>query len=352
MMRMVREKTALFVSCVICISACYALGNERKAPELPADNLPAVIDIEQVPQSITLPRTNPNDNLLTAAKVALGRKLFFDPVLSKDHTVSCASCHQPNHGFASPDKKAIGINGQVGERNAPTVVNRAYGKHFFWDGRASSLEEQALKPIENKAEMGNSLQEVVRRLRSNEEYVRTFHLAYAQDGEMLSERFTTAENLAKSLAAFQRTLLTVDSPVDRFQAGDFSALTTAQKRGLWIFESRGGCWKCHSGDNYTDERFHNTGIGFGSDPPDQGRFRVTGNEKDRGKFKTPTLRGAAKTAPYMHDGSLATLRDVVEFYNQGGNKHAPNVDPRIQPLGLTSEEIDTLVDFLAALSQS
>jgi cytochrome c peroxidase len=157
--------------------------------------------------------------------------------------------------------------------------------------------------------------------------------------------------LAKALASFERTLLLGDSGVDRFRAADFSALTDDQRQGLWVFESKGRCWRCHSGANFADGEFHNTGVGFGRPDADHGRFEVTRLEADRGKFKTPTLRGAARTAPFMHDGSLATLRDVVAFYNDGGRPN-PNLDPVIQPLGLSDREMGFLASFLEALSTS
>ena len=240
MIHTARPKFSLFAFGWFCLCAFVALGGERGNPKLPIDSLPEKIDIDQVPDSISLQRSIPSDNALTVEKVSLGRKLFFDPILSGDRTVSCASCHQPEHGFASPDKKAVGIDGQIGERNAPTVLNRAYGKHFFWDGRASSLEEQALKPIENAKELGSSVNEVIDRLRNDQAYVDRFRKAFSDSASDSIDAVVSAQNLAKSLAAFQRTLLIGDSPVDRFQGGEFSALTVMQKKGLWIFESRGG----------------------------------------------------------------------------------------------------------------
>ncbi len=315
-------------------------GDER--PLLPPDRLPPVL-LGEVPLGLGDERQIPDDNGLTAPRIALGRRLFFDPVLSADRSAACASCHDPAHAFATPDPRAIGVGGARGRRNSPALMNRVYGTSFFWDGRAATLEEQALLPIGNKIELASSVDEAVARLQADTSYVRQFREAYG--GEV------TADNLAKALAGFQRTLLSGDSRADRFQAGDASALTPNERVGLWIFESRGGCWKCHQGRNYTDERLHNTGVSWGRQPLDLGRFEVTGQEQDRGRFKTPTLRDVAKSAPYMHDGSIATLRDVVVFYNQGGGQN-PHRDALLEPLNLSDHEIDLLVAFLKSLTGS
>jgi cytochrome c peroxidase len=308
----------------------------------PRDTLPANLSLEAVPRGLDAKRPVPADNPLTAAKVRLGRRLFFDPILSGDGTVSCASCHQPAHGFAGPTPYAVGIGGQRTSRNAPTLLNRAYGKAFFWDGREPTLEGQALRPIENPLEMGASLPEAVRRLRAHREYPALFREVFP-DG-------VTAPNVGRALASFERVLLTGDSRVDRFRAGDVRTLGERERHGLWLYESRGRCWRCHSGRNLTDEAFHNTGVGWGKEPADPGRYAVTHQESDRGRFKTPTLRGLTATAPYMHDGSLATLEDVVEFYNRGGVRN-PHLDEAIVALGLSKEEVGDLVAFLKALSE-
>ena len=293
-------------------------------------------------------------NELTEARVALGRRLFFDPILSADKTVSCATCHRPDHGFASPEPIAIGIKGRKGKRNAPSLLNRAYGQKFFWDGRSTSLEEQAVKPIVNEVELGNSYEALLATLRSDDEIVASFATAFKakeKAADSPAADLVTKQNIGRALAAFQRTLLIGNSPIDAFQAGDHGAMTTQERQGFWLFESRGGCWKCHSSVNYADENFHNTGVSFGSKDRDVGRFEVTKKSKDRFAFKTPTLRGVAHTAPYMHDGSLKTLKDVVNFYNKGGAPQDPALDERMEPLGLSDKEVDLLVAFLKALSR-
>ncbi len=288
-------------------------------------------------------RRVPENNPLNWERVELGRRLFFDGRLSRDGTVSCASCHIPEQGFSSSDSVAIGVDGARGTRNSPTLLNRAYGASFFWDGRAATLEEQALQPIENPLEMGTKVSVVLERLRADAEYPRQFSAAY--DGGI------SAENLAKALASFQRVLLSGESAVDRFQGGDFSALTDEQRQGLWVFESRGRCWRCHRGPNYSDEQFHNTGVSWGQAPLDLGRFQVTGWDRDRGGFRTPTLRHVAITAPYMHNGSLKSLEEVVDFYSRGGTAN-PHLDPVIKPLQLTDKEQSALVAFLRSLTGS
>ncbi|HEV3022469.1 MAG TPA: cytochrome c peroxidase, partial [Pirellulales bacterium] len=307
---------------------------------LPKDSLPAELPLDAVLLGLAENDPPPTENELTPQRVRLGRKLFFDPLLSADGTVACASCHDPQHGFANDSPRAVGIHGQVGSRNAPSLLNRAYGTSFFWDGRAATLEAQALEPIANPLELGSHVSDVVDKLAADARYREAFAAAYEGD--------VTAENLARALAAFERVLLSGDSAVDRFQAGDASALTDTQRHGLWLFESRGRCWRCHRGPNYSDEEFHNTGVAALQATPDRGRHAVTGDESDQGRFKTPSLRDVSRTGPYMHDGSLATLRDVVDFYNRGGGKN-PRLDAVITPLGLSEDDVESLVEFLKAL---
>ncbi len=283
----------------------------------------------------------PADNPLAPPAFALGRRLFFDPILSVDRTVACASCHRPEHGFSSPEPNPPGASGRFALRHAPTLYNRAFGAHQRWDGRSTSLEQQVLLPIEDPNEMDLALAAATARLRASDAYRDAFASVWAGG--------VTEQNLSFALAAFVRGLVLGDSPVDRFQAGDEGALTAAQKAGLWLYESKGGCWQCHSGPNLSDEGFHNTGIGVIDGRPEEGRFAVTGDERDRGGFKTPTLRGVAATAPYMHDGSLASLEDVVAFYGRGGNPN-PRLDRRLRKLELTAAERANLVAFLRALS--
>jgi cytochrome c peroxidase len=328
-----------------CVALVLSLlGAAGLAADLPSrlakDTLPARLPIDKVPDGLPQ-RPLPKDSPLTDARVKLGRKLFFDPILSADNSVACSSCHHPDRGFASAEARPRGVRGQQVSRRAPTLFNRAYGKSFFWDGRVASLEEQALRPIENPNEMGSRIPDAVKRLQASKEYRDLFRAAFDEE--------VTAANLARAIASFERVLLRGDSRVDRFRRkGDHAALTASERAGLWLYESKAQCWRCHSGFNFTDESFHNTGVGWGNKPEDAGRFAVTKKAADRGKFKTPTLRGLALTAPYMHDGSLKTLQEVVEFYNKGGVAN-PNLDGLMKPLNLSKQEVRDLVAFLEAL---
>lgn len=326
---------------LIVLLAVGVLPLFAEAPlPLPKDTLPVKLALDSVPLGLEA-RIVPKDNPLTESRVALGRRLFFDPILSGDRTVSCATCHRPDQGFASGEARPRGVRGQLAERHAPSLFNRAYATSMFWDGRSASLEDQALKPIENPVEMGSSVPEAVKRLSDDKDYRTQFAAAFP-DG-------VTSANLAKALAGFERTLLRGDSKVDQFRMkGKHDALNPEERHGLWIYESKGRCWSCHSGANFTDEGFHNTGVGWGETPPDFGRFLVTKKEGDRGRFKTPTLRGVSLTAPYMHDGSIKTLEEVMAYYSKGGNKN-PHLDSKMEPLNLSETEIRALVAFLKTL---
>jgi cytochrome c peroxidase len=305
------------------------------AAEPPAPNA----HLQPVPRGLASRPSAPADIPLTPDKVALGKRLFSDPILSADRTLSCASCHLPDRGFAGPDALAIGVRGQKNRRNAPTLLNIAYSPVFFWDGRSATLEEQALLPIADPREMASSPDEAVDRLRADVSYVAQFRAAFGET--------VTKENLARALASFERTLLSGDNAVDRFRAGQVTDLSEDAKQGLWLFEGRGGCWKCHSGSTMSDGRFHNTGVGWGGG--DLGRFEVTQRDSDRGAFKTPILRDVAHTAPYMHDGSLATLEDVVRYYGRGGNPN-PHLDRDLKPIEFSDADVRHLVAFLKALN--
>ena len=281
---------------------------------------------------------NPRPNPMSVEKVELGRMLFFDKRLSADGTVSCASCHSPTLGFSNALPVSPGIGGQVGTRNAPTIYNVAYGNEMFWDGRASTLEHQATGPITNPIEMGNTMPNFLDTLSQIPEYRTLYRKAF-------DNRKIMAWSLARALAAFERTILTGNAPYDRFKAGSENAMSPAARRGLEIFEGKGRCAICHIGANFTDNQFHNVGIGTQREEPDVGRMGLTKKEKDWSRFKTPTLRNVAVSGPYMHDGSVRTLEEVVEHYDKGGIPNK-NLDPLYQPLGLTGEEKSNLVAFL------
>jgi cytochrome c peroxidase len=266
---------------------------------------------------------------------ALGKRLFSDPLLSRDRSVSCATCHDPERAFTDGEVLARGIDGQVGPRNTPTVVNRALGRSQFWDGRAATLQEQALGPISNPREMDLPIEQAVARLRQDPAYDRAFRAAFG--GEPREER------LGAALAAYEKTLFFVDSPFDRFIAWDAGALSPSAQRGLALFGVKARCGECHLGANFTDELFHALGI------EGEGRGAVTRRASEIGAYKTPTLRGVGLTAPYMHDGSIPTLAEVVEYYDKGGTPH-PNLSDKITKLSLTDQEKADLVAFLESLT--
>jgi cytochrome c peroxidase len=279
----------------------------------------------------------PADNPLTAEKIALGKQLYFDTRLSADNTVSCATCHDPAKGFSNGDQFATGVGGKKGGRNSPTVINAAYQAFQFWDGRAQTLEDQALGPVANPIEMNLRLPVMEKRLRAIPGYKAQFIKIFGRE--------PVAADVAKAIAAYERTVLSGDAPYDKFVAGDTKALSEAAQRGWKLFNGKANCAACHSGPNFTDNAFHNIGIGMASDHPDTGREAISKMEGDFGSFKTPGLREIARTGPYMHDGSLKTLKDVIEHYNRGGTPNG-TLDEEMFPLKLTDAEKADLVTFM------
>ena len=271
-----------------------------------------------IPLGLDLYLPIPDDNPLTSEKIELGRQLFFDPRLSRDGSLSCASCHRPERAFADGRAIAVGVDGRQGRRSAPALINRGYGRAFFWDARSASLEDQVTRPIEDPNELGSSLDAAASRVG------------------------VPVPVLRQALSSFVRSILSGNSPFDRFINGDTNALAPDEQAGLKIFRGKGNCTACHVGPTFTDERTHNTGVAWR-----EGTLTDTG--AGRGDFKTPTLREAARTPPYMHDGSLPTLEAVVEFYDAGG-RYNPSLDPEIRPLRLNPDEKRQLVSFLHALS--
>lgn len=283
----------------------------------------------------------PADNPLTAAKINLGKQLYFDKRLSADGSVSCATCHAPDKGFSDGRPTSRGIKGQVGGRNAPVTINRLFSKEQFWDGRADSLEDQALGPVQNPIEMGNTLDGMLATLNKIPGYRDEFRKVFGTDA--------TKEGVAKAIAAFERTLLCGNSAFDKFEAGDKTALSASAQRGLSLFRGKAECAKCHAGFNFTDEGYHDVGVGMDKPKPDLGRYEVTKADANKGAFKTPILRNIAASAPYFHDGSAKTLEEVIEYYVRGGIKN-PHLSTDVKPLNLTAQEKADLVAFLKSLS--
>jgi cytochrome c peroxidase len=279
---------------------------------------------------------------MNETKVALGRRLFFDRQLSRDRSISCSTCHDPRRAFTDGRAVARGVDRRPGRRNVPTIVNRGYGVTFSWDGRLSTLEAQVLAPVSNPREMGASLAVVLDRLSRDSSYRREFRMSFT-DG-------ITEENVARALATFVRHVTSGDAPADRFGDRQSDALSQEARLGLKVFLGKGNCWQCHAGPLFSDEKFHNTGIAWdGKRFRDDGRALVTGDRRQQGAFKTPTLREVARTAPYMHDGSIKTLEEVVEFYSRGGRVN-PNLDSLIMSLSLSEQDKRGLIAFLEALT--
>lgn len=281
-----------------------------------------------------------------ASKAELGALLFADPILSKDSSVSCASCHRPQRAFADIAAVSTGVAGRKGIRNTPTAMNLSLGKSFFWDGRAKTLEEQALAPIEDPDEMNLPVDEAVHRLTVHPQYQVYFRRVFNSE--------PSRTNLGEAIAAFERTLETSDSPFDHWKFSDDSnAVSAAVKRGFDVFNGKGKCVKCHFGADFTAAEFRNIGLFNGKNLNDSGRSLISGKAEDIGKFKTSSLRNIAVTAPYMHNGMFKTLDAVIDFYN-GTKKIVPNAINKdtvlIQPLGMTKRERKDLKAFLVSLT--
>lgn len=306
----------------------------------------AASDLPKVP--LGLPAVPiPDDNPMTVAKVELGKLLYFDKRVSGDGTISCATCHDPTMAWAEDRKTSAGIvdaegNPQVGHRNSPTVINTAYAKELFWDGRAASLEEQAVGPVGNPIEMGSSMQDVVHRFAEIPGYEERFQEVFGTG--------VTEEGFAKAVAAFERTILSGNSPYDKFENGDESALDQQQQAGMDLFMEN--CAVCHAPPVFSNWQYHNAGIGMDAEKPDLGRMDVTGNERDRGKFRVPHLREIEHTAPYFHDGSAATLEDAVAVMATGGkdNDNLSVIFRGLKSNPLDDEQQTQVVAFLKALS--
>lgn len=325
----------------------------------------------QLPKGLDAGKANvfiPEDNPMTRAKVELGRQLYFDPRLSVDGTISCASCHDPDKGFAAHTQFGIGVEDQEGGRNSPVAYNRILSREQFWDGRAATLEDQAIGPVANPIEMGNTHEACCLTLGQIPGYKMQF--------EQIFDDGVTIENVGKAIATFERAIVTGPAPYDYYAplkqfeevfAADLEYLdeepalakqyaelkkqaaehpmSESAKRGMELTFGKANCTACHAGANFTDEQYHNLGVGMDAEDPDLGRHDVTGKEEDRGAFKTPTMRNVVHSAPYMHDGSQKTLEEVVEWYDKGGHKN-PGLSDKMKPLKLTEQEKKDLVAFM------
>jgi cytochrome c peroxidase len=304
--------------------------------------VPAIAFERTTPLGLDLYMPVPDDNPITQPKIALGRRLFHDRRLSRDGTVSCATCHQPRRAFSDGRSVSVGVHRTLGLRNASSLVNRGYSEALFWDGRALSLEQQASEPLLSTREMGATSEGIVAYLAGSDDYRRRFQAAFG--------RSPALSDVARALASYVRTIRSGNSRFDRFAGGDVTALNAQERAGLALFRGRASCASCHAGPTLTDDRFHNTGVAFRDGRfTDEGRYRTTHVSGDIGAFRTPGLRDVARTAPYMHDGSLRTLQAVVEYYSRGGNRN-PHLDSAIRPLNLTIREKASLAAFLRSLT--
>lgn len=298
----------------------------------------AVPDIGPMPAFVPMPPTNLN----YSQKVELGKQLYFDGRLSKNNGVSCAFCHNPGTGFADARQFSIGAFGTAGGRQAPTVYNTAFNPFQFWDGRAGSLEEQAIGPIHNPIEMAEKHESVVPKIAKSKGYQKQFQAVFGKG--------VSLQSIAEAIAAFERTILSANSAFDKYVMGDGAAMDESAVRGMDLFKGKARCILCHNGPNFTDNQFHNLGVPQeGTLKDDPGRYNVTRLGRDRGAFKTPTLRSVIETAPYMHDGVFKTLEEVIDFLDKGGGPN-PHLSPQIKPLGLTTEEKTDVITFLKALT--
>jgi len=364
---------------MVLVSSCSKQDTNSPSSTTTPDD-PVVTNIPKTPGSIPIPPDNPQ----TDAKAELGRHLFFDKTLSVDGKESCAGCHQVSYGFSDIFPTSLGMNGQRGTRNAPALANVAYNTIFTWDGRFKSLEEHAPGPIFNSVEMGNNFSTTARDTvpngynsgpgpndtnflfkRLNNRGIDKVGKAYADlfiaawGSSEIGPKGVSLDHIAKSIAAFERTIISTQSDFDRYNNGEYTVFTGTKEgqqalRGMKLFMDANGanCISCHSGYNFTDQQFHDNGIGINSSTNDQGRFNISKKDADIGKFKTPSLRNIALSAPYMHDGRFASLQEVVNSYNLGGKNPTSNTDARVRKLNLSDQDVADIVAFLKTLTDN
>jgi len=298
----------------------------------------AVPDTGPMPAFVPMPPGNVN----YLQKVDLGKQLYFDGRLSKNNAISCAFCHNPGTGFADARQFSIGAFGTAGGRQAPTVYNTAFNPFQFWDGRATSLEEQAIGPIHNPIEMAETHETIVPKIAKIPGYQKQFKAVFGNS--------VSLQSIADAIAAFERTIVSSNSAFDKYVMGGSNAMDESAIRGMQLFKGKARCILCHNGPNFTDNRFHNLGVPQeGLLKEDLGRYNVTRRDGDKGAVKTPTLRSVTETAPYMHDGVFKTLEEVIEFKDKGGQPN-PHLSSLMKPLGLAPDEKTDLVVFMKALT--
>jgi cytochrome c peroxidase len=344
---MMRVRTIALMMLSIVLMACLLfdgvpLSAEEQNASLFGDLViidgVAVPDIGPIPAFVPMPMGNVN----YLQKVDLGKQLYFDGRLSKNNAISCALCHNPGTGFADARQFSIGAFGTAGGRQAPTVYNTGFNLFQFWDGRAMSLEEQAIGPIHNPIEMAETHETVVPKIAKIPGYQKQFKAVFGNSVNL--------QNIADAIAAFERTIVSSNSAFDKYVMGESNAMDESAIRGMQLFKGKARCILCHNGPNFTDNQFHNLGVPQeGLLKEDLGRYNVTRRDRDKGAFKTPTLRSVTETAPYMHDGVFKTLEDVMAFKDQGGQPN-PRLSPLMKPLALAPEEKADLIAFMKALT--
>ncbi|KAB8039201.1 c-type cytochrome [Silvanigrella paludirubra] len=322
---------------IIIILSIFSFNNLASAME--------DLTIEKLKKTYKRPTQNeipyPKDNLYNKKREDLGKMLFFDPRLSYSNVTSCATCHNPSFSWQDSLPKGVGFNHQQLGRKTPTILNLAWSENLFWDGRAPSLEAQSLGPIQSAKEMNLSLDKMVSKINRIDGYKDAFQKAFPNEKSPINET-----NVAKSLATFERGIVSGIAPFDKWISGDESAISESAKKGFMVFNSKGNCDSCHSGWNFTDNSFHD----IGHPDSDKGRINVIPIASMEHAFKTPTLRNIDRRAPYMHDGSLENLESVIDFYNKGGIAKRPSVDRNIKELKLTEQEKKDLISFMKTLT--
>lgn len=327
------------IVCCVCVELFAVSNNLNKATDLNED-IKKWLRPAKVPQ--------PEDNKMTPERIELGKLLYFDTRLSSSGTINCAFCHHPQRGWTDlvPVPKAVGHEGRTGPRNSPTVLNTAYQKHQFWDGRVKTLEQQALGPIEADVEMNMPLDVLIPKLNQIKGYTELFKKAYPKSNGVI-----TREYLAKAIASFERTAVSQEAPFDKFIKGDKDAISEEAKEGFTLFTGKAGCVSCHDGFNFTDGSFHNLGMTDGElTGKELGKYNVKKRAVWYGVFKTPTLRDVTKSGPYMHDGSVKTLEEASMICNSGRFPNVKNISTQMINADLSRDELSKIVTFLETLS--
>lgn len=337
---MTRIVTLMFVSVLLVMTLLASASAQMQAPTLASLSTMTKQSLADMKAKYARPTSVPfpADNAFTPEKAQLGQMLFFDPRMSGSNYIACASCHNPSLSWGDALPRGIGHGMTILGRRTPTILNLAWTELLMWDGRKESLEEQALGPIQADVEMNQDLEQLIAKLSGIDEYRLRFAMAFPKEG-------LTGETIGKAIATFERTIVSNVAPFDRWIAGDESAISESAKHGFELFNTKANCAACHSGWNFTDGAFHD--IGLESD--DIGRFKILDLPSMKHAFKTPTLRDADRRGPYMHDGSVKTLGDVMRHYNMGGNKR-PSLSPDMKPLALSDDEIADVVSFMRTLT--